>query len=252
MASYTKNYNLKKPGSADNALIEDLNENADIIDEELKKRVPFDASTNRVPLGKEPIMYKELVRFTASGTFNPASYPTKDGRYDVIIQGAGGSGAWGPEDSNPHGGEAGGIVVQSGLPLPAGVSYNVIVGKGGEGVRADVGYTTATGKAGGRSSFAGFSAPGGMGGYYGQIIISPPSPTTENGYTQNMGSTGASGKGGDSLLAAGGKNNLNGNGGAGSLGSGGGAADKKNTDYTYYSGKGGDGVVIIYGWVGGR
>lgn len=190
---------------------------------------------------------EELVRFTSSGVFNPAAYPTKDGKYDVIIQGAGGSGAWAPESANPYGGEAGGIRVLSGLPLLAGMTYTVTVGVGGAGVNASIGNSAAVGKRGGASSFAGFSAPGGQGGDYGATLTSPGTPTCENGYTHNMGTAGSSGKGGDSLLAAGGKNNLNGHGGGGSLGSGGGAADKKNTDYTYYSGKGGDGVVIICG-----
>ena len=38
MATYTTNYNLKKPADSDFINIADLNGNADIIDEELKKR----------------------------------------------------------------------------------------------------------------------------------------------------------------------------------------------------------------------
>lgn len=38
MATYTTNYNLKKPADSDFINIADLNDNADIIDEELKKR----------------------------------------------------------------------------------------------------------------------------------------------------------------------------------------------------------------------
>ena len=37
--------------------------------------------------------YEELVRFTADGEFSPAQYPTRDGRYDIVIQVGGGSGA---------------------------------------------------------------------------------------------------------------------------------------------------------------
>lgn len=37
MATYTENYNLKKPGIEDNALIGDLNDNFDIIDEKIKE-----------------------------------------------------------------------------------------------------------------------------------------------------------------------------------------------------------------------
>ena len=46
MATYTTNYNLKKPADSDFINISDLNGNADIIDEELKKRpVPIIGTT---------------------------------------------------------------------------------------------------------------------------------------------------------------------------------------------------------------
>lgn len=253
MATYTSNYNLKKPGTEDNALIGDLNDNADIIDAELKKRVQFDEGTGRVPLGQEPILRKELARFTASGTFNPASYPTKDGMYDIVLVGGGGSGAWGAEGNNSYGGESGGYLSVTNVSLLSGISYAVTVGEGGAGVNVTPGATPAkNGKAGGATSFAGFSTPGGQGGDYGATLTSAGTPTTANGYTHNMGGTGSGSRGGDSLLAKGGANNYSGSGGAGSLGSGGGACYKSGNDGTYYSGKGGDGVVIIYGWVGGR
>ena len=45
---------------------------------------------------KQPIAKRvELCRFTSSGTFDPAQYPTEDGLYDVYIVGGGG-GARGP------------------------------------------------------------------------------------------------------------------------------------------------------------
>ena len=37
MAAYTQNYNLKKPASTDNYNVDDFNNNADLIDAELKK-----------------------------------------------------------------------------------------------------------------------------------------------------------------------------------------------------------------------
>lgn len=43
MATYTTNYNLKKPADSDFINIADLNGNADIIDEELKKRPVVDS-----------------------------------------------------------------------------------------------------------------------------------------------------------------------------------------------------------------
>lgn len=197
--------------------------------------------------------YKELVRFTSSGSFDPAAYPTKDGTYDVIMVGGGGSGAWGSAANKSYGGEAGGVRVISCLPLLSGSVYPVVIGAGGEGVTVQPGSTPAKrGLGGGSTSFAGFTVPGGQGGNYGNNLESAGTPTTANGYTHNIGSSGASGRGGDSLLSRGGNNNMSGHGYAGSLGSGGGACYKSGNDGTYKSGDGGDGVVIIRGWIGGR
>lgn len=250
MATYTKNYNLKKPGIDDNVMIDDLNGNADVIDAELKKRVQFDAS-GRVPLGQETIIYKEFARFTQSGTFNPGSYATIDGKYDVLIIGGGGSGAYASAANKGMGGESGGILSVTGLPMPSGMNYNVTVGKGGEGVNVlpNSGISNRKGNPGSASSFAGFTAPGGKGGTYGEDTVTP---TTANGYTHNVGTSGSSGKGGDSIVAAGGNNNMAGSGGDGMYGSGGGAAFKSGNDGTNYSGAGGDGLVIVCGWIGGR
>lgn len=44
MATYTKNYNLKKPAPEDFVDVADLNENADLIDAALKKKADLDAS----------------------------------------------------------------------------------------------------------------------------------------------------------------------------------------------------------------
>lgn len=191
---------------------------------------------------------EELVRFTASGTFSPDAYPTKNGLYDVILVGGGGSGAWGAESNKSYGGEAGGIRVLSGLPLLKGSLYTVSIGAGGEGVRVTPGSTPAKkGQSGGSTFFAGFFAAGGQGGSYGTNLETAGTPTTENGYTHNMGSCGSAGKGGDSLLAKGGANNMSGHGAPGTLGSGGGACFKSGNDGTWSSGKGGDGAVIICG-----
>lgn len=48
MATYTTNYNLKKPADSDFINIADLNGNADIIDEELKKR-PVVGENGKLP-----------------------------------------------------------------------------------------------------------------------------------------------------------------------------------------------------------
>lgn len=185
--------------------------------------------------------YTELARFTASGTFQPSLYPTRDGLYDVIIQGAGGSGAYGSTDNQSRGGEAGGMLVLSGLPLRSGASYPVTVGAGGE-PRRDT--PASDGRAGGDSSFAGFTACGGRGGKYGPTDLTP---LERNGFTPQLGTTGTGGSGGASLFAAGGANNYSGSGAAGSLGSGGGAGYSLSDLTTVTGGRGGDGVVIVRG-----
>lgn len=251
MAEYTANYNLKKPGINDNALIKDINENMDIVDRELKGRAPLNAQ-NRVPVANAPLVYKELVRFTASGTFRPSNYPTVDGRYDIILQGGGGSGAYGSTDNKSAGGESGGFLSLHAVPLLSSKSYAVTIGAGGKAVGYDMTGTIGfeNGRAGEATSFVGYSVPGGKGGYGGG---KPPTPTTANGYTQNLGTEGVGGSGGDSFLAEGGANNYNGIGYDGSLGSGGGAGYRGAYESgKQKSGKGGDGVVIISGWVGGR
>lgn len=197
--------------------------------------------------------YKELVRFTASGTFNPSSYPTKDGTYDVILVGGGGSGAYGSEENHSYGGEAGGIRVLSNLPLIKGISYPVTIGAGGAQAHYYPGNAVTKGKAGGATSFAGFTVMGGQGGICGTSTGSGLDATEEaDGYVHNPGGTGPGNRGGDSLLAKGGTNNYSGNGTAGTLGSGGGASYARGATSDTHSGAGGDGVVIIRGWVGGR
>jgi len=191
--------------------------------------------------------YEELARFTESGTFYPARYPTRDGRYDVILQGGGGSGAYGSADNGSCGGESGGFLSLRGIPLLSGKGYAVTVGAGGarRDKEAEGFINFAEGKAGGATSFAGYTVPGGKGGVGAGDAWSAKEA---NGYTQNLGTTGTGGSGGDSLLAAGGKNNYSGIGGDGALGSGGGAGyhGVYNSGLNK-SGSGGSGVVIIYG-----
>lgn len=191
--------------------------------------------------------YAELARFTADGVFSPSDFPTRDGRYDIVIQGGGGSGAYASSLNCPYGGEAGGFLSVRGVPLRAGVRYVVRVGEGGAGVYASATTPAVNGRAGGDSSFAGFTAPGGRGGIYGSMNTEFATPTVSNGFTHAVGTSQSGGSGGDSFFAAGGKNNLAGSGGAGSCGSGGGAAYKTANDGTYLSGSGGGGLVIIYG-----
>lgn len=173
----------------------------------------------------------ELVRFTTDGTFNPASYPTTDGLYTVVLQGAGGSGA---NHLPGYGGGAGAVAVIANLPLLSGI-VPVTVGKGGVGVRY-TGDAYYDGNDGGGTSFGGFFVPGGKGGPYSDA----PTPVTAGIFTANVGTKSA---GGDSFLGKGGLNSTSSNGGTGGIGAGGGAA----TAYGSVSGAGGDGVVIVYG-----
>lgn len=181
--------------------------------------------------------FAELARFTSSGTFRPAEHPARDGLYDVILIGGGGSGASGSADWS-YGGGAGYVRVISGLPLRAGASYAVTVGAGGASV------SSGGGKPGGASSFAGFTAPGGAAGLYSGT--ESPAPAEKYGYTAAVGTSGTSGAGGASPLAAGGQNSQW-TPGSGSLGSGGGAGIWPSTVSGRASGAGGGGAVIIRG-----
>lgn len=222
---------------------------------EAARTVRTDASADTVlcgdgqyrPASLDGFVYEELVRFTEDGTFSPAQYPTRDGRYHVILQGAGGSGAYGSEANLPYGGEAGGFISLAGIPLRADASYAVTVGRGGEGTYP-IGYEAACrGKNGGNTSFAGYTALGGRGGVFSAQTTEFETPTVTQGYAHSVGTAGSGGAGGDSFFAPGGKNRFSGAGGAGSLGSGGGSGYRKQNDGSTLSGPGGDGVVIICG-----
>ncbi len=91
----------------------------------------------------------ELVRYTSSGTFNTATYPSAGNRYTVMLLGAGGAGG------TNAGGGAGAMLwfdFVSGSPMVT-TSFSVIVGAGS--TSSDGGNTTF-----GRNNSA-FIAPGG-------------------------------------------------------------------------------------------
>ena len=67
MATYTTNYNLKKPADSDFINIADLNGNADIIDEELKKR-PVVGSDGKLPNNLLPDLSETYEEKGAAGT----------------------------------------------------------------------------------------------------------------------------------------------------------------------------------------
>jgi len=195
----------------------------------------------------------ELCRFTESGTFCPADYPTADGRYDIVLQGGGGSGAAAraAEYDNIYGGSAGGYMSLTGLTLIPDMEYTVTVGKGGEALPRGTGNGTSAvqspGKDGGDTSFWNYTVPGGKGGTMGEH----PQPLDLSGFAVDTGSAGEEGRGGDSHFARGGKNGCASFGATrtaedGYMGSGGGSVTKYDL-YVGPSGAGGDGVVIIYG-----
>lgn len=86
MATYTTNYNLKKPADSDFINIADLNGNADIIDEELKKR-PVVGSDGKLPDNLLPDLsetYEEKgAAATAVSTHNTSTNAHNDIRTEL-------------------------------------------------------------------------------------------------------------------------------------------------------------------------
>ena len=86
MATYTTNYNLKKPADSDFINIADLNGNADIIDEELKKR-PVVGEDGKLPDSLLPDLadtYEEKgAAKTAVSTHNTSANAHNDIRIEL-------------------------------------------------------------------------------------------------------------------------------------------------------------------------
>ena len=86
MATYTTNYNLKKPADSDFINIADLNGNADIIDEELKKR-PVVGEDGKLPDSLLPDLadtYEEKgAAETAVSTHNTSANAHNDIRIEL-------------------------------------------------------------------------------------------------------------------------------------------------------------------------
>lgn len=84
MATYTTNYNLKKPAETDFILVGDFNDNADIIDAELKKRPVVDDE------GKlsESLLPDLTAKFETKGAVNSAvsSHNTNSNAHQDIRQ----------------------------------------------------------------------------------------------------------------------------------------------------------------------
>lgn len=212
------------------------------------------SGTTTIDLGAGMATRKELVRFTTSGTFKPANYPSSTGLYDIMLLGGGGSGSYGTSTYPGCGGSAGGFAFVSGVPLKSGTSYTVTIGAGGASQTAN----TKSGNAGGSTSLGGFTASGGNGGLY-EKNTSATSVITEGvtvgAYTSEAGTGRIEGdfmsgmtiysNGGSSFFGVGGSM-VTSSGGAGQSGSGYGAGGSGAIGGA--SGKGANGLVIVYGY----
>ena len=85
MATYTTNYNLKKPADSDFINIADLNGNADIIDEELKKR-PVVGSDGKLPDSLLPDLSKTYEEKGAAATAVSAHNTSTNAHNDIRIE----------------------------------------------------------------------------------------------------------------------------------------------------------------------
>lgn len=85
MATYTTNYNLKKPADSDFINIADLNGNADIIDEELKKR-PVVGSDGKLPDNLLPDLSETYEGKGAAETAVSAHNTSPNAHNDIRIE----------------------------------------------------------------------------------------------------------------------------------------------------------------------
>lgn len=85
MATYTTNYNLKKPADSDFINISDLNGNADIIDEELKKR-PVVGSNGKLPNNLLPDLSETYEEKGAANTAVSAHNTSPNAHNDIRIE----------------------------------------------------------------------------------------------------------------------------------------------------------------------
>ena len=85
MATYTTNYNLKKPADSDFINIADLNGNADIIDEELKKR-PVVGSDGKLPDNLLPDLSETYEEKGAAGTAVSAHNTSPNAHNDIRVE----------------------------------------------------------------------------------------------------------------------------------------------------------------------
>ena len=236
---------------------------------------------NAMPGGQKAVGRRvELCRFTASGTFNPANYPTVDGKYDVFIGGAGQGGYSGAQETlanssvlsavRREGGKGGRIRLIRDLAVTANTTVTIGTGgaaNGGNGGSTKFGSYAAVG--GGNTwtrddtdcpvnPYNGISYGNNGGGTLGLAIrgvissgtgrdnaVSIPTegqgtPGTSVGGTAAEGAGGAAGTIPETNSGSNSGTVNDGTGGAGGLTAGGGAGIKA-------AGIGGNGLVIVYG-----
>lgn len=229
--------------------------------------------TNALPGGqKQAVKRVELCRFTASGTFNPANYPTVDGLYDVLVCGAGAGGGAAKYTTSSDiialGGNGGRIRLLRDIAATASVAVTIGAG-GGSGVN------------GGTTKFGTYSAEGGGNTWTSDntdIHVNPydnleygndggaatgternssyadalGAATSGHGHGGGAGIVGVNavtgkagtGTGGGGAAAVSGASGRQATGGAGGATSGGGGAVSYGTSA---GGAGGSGLVIVYG-----
>lgn len=85
MATYTTNYNLKKPADSDFINVADLNGNADIIDTELKKR-PVVGSDGKLPDSLLPDLSETYEKKGAAATAVSAHNTSTNAHNDIRIE----------------------------------------------------------------------------------------------------------------------------------------------------------------------
>lgn len=85
MATYTTNYNLKKPADSDFINIADLNGNADIIDEELKKR-PVVGEDGKLPVSLLPDLSNTYEKKGVANTAVNAHNTSTNAHNDIRVE----------------------------------------------------------------------------------------------------------------------------------------------------------------------
>ena len=192
----------------------------------------------------------EILTFTHSGGSELQTSHTltfeENTKCDILIVGGGGGGG----GDNSGGGGAGGLIFIQNHTFNSGISYNILVGKGGAGDPAQTGSSNGEDSKISDSTQDIFIAFGGGGG-----------GTDESGTSRAIGKNGGSGGGGagSTHTVSGGTatqtgiNNYGNNGGNGSVisggqgagGGGGGAGSVGGNGSDPYGGIGGDGLASI-------